>query len=253
MRVRKGRNLFSDIIIGTMSLLVALPLFADTPRDRYHVTYGPELRTALNGTIGVLTLTTLRFDTAAELKVYSNSPTGPGERPDGPSRLGVLNATTPISNYGYYPPFGPYAVDAYRYPVTARQGRYLQIVIDPIENQRRWLDMEEVEKDFRTSVVLFDSLASDRNDFVEVFRFAYGGECRLYKAPADDAGFKTITKDSIGNALLRVIEVRGGFAHIATFRVDYQLDKPIIVPLGWIRIRDDDGAPLIWIYGEDSC
>jgi hypothetical protein len=103
--------------------------------------------------------------------------------------------------------------------------------------------------------VMFDSLFADKEDFVDIFRFTNNGECRLYDAPVGDAGFKVISKDSIGGALLRVLEVRGEFAHIATFSIDYenQMEEPKIVPLGWIRIRDDDGVPLIWIYGVDLC
>jgi hypothetical protein len=32
-----------------------------------------------------------------------------------------------------------------------------------------------------------------------------------------------------------------------------QLEAPKIVPLGWVRIWDDDGVLLIWIKNEDLC
>jgi hypothetical protein len=271
------------ISAGSIALLFCSPARADSPREKYHAAFGPELRTALQGTVGVLTISALRPDTAAVLKVYSEfviapsrrraaettsaeqrspsdtsvAPAVPEERPGDGYVIGVLNGTIPVSNFGYYPPFEPYAVDEYRYPITARKGRYLQIVIDPVDNRRRWLDPEEVEKDFRARVVMFESLAAvaPGEIFLDVFRFTLDRKCRLYRTPNPDADFKLMSEEDTPGYLLSVLEVRGGFARVGNYivNIDNQLEAPKIVPLGWVRIWDDEGVPLIWIKNEDQC
>jgi len=256
---------------------------ADSPREKYHAAFGPELRTALKGTIGVLTISALRPDTTAVLKVYSEfgiapirrrapkttspgqpsppdtsvAPAVPEERPGNGYVVGVLNGTIPVSNFGYYPPFEPYAVDEYRYPITARRGRYLQIVTDPVDNRRRWLDPEEVQRNFRVKVVMLDSLAavSPGELFLDVFRFTPDRKCRLYKTPSPDADFRLISETDTAGYLLSILEVRGGFARVGNYVVNLvnQLETPKIVPLGWVRIWDDEGVLLIWIKNEDLC
>jgi hypothetical protein len=271
------------ISAASIAVLFGAVARADSPREKYHATFGPELRTALKGTIGVLTISALRPDTAAVLKVYSEfgiaprrrgaakttspgqpsppdtsvAPAVPEERPGDGYIVGVLNGTIPVSNFGYYPPFEPYAVDGYRYPITARRGRYLQIVIDPVDNRRRWLDPEEVEKDFRVKVVMLDSLAavSPGELFLDVFRFTPDRRCRLYETPSPDAGFRLISETDTAGYLLSALEVRGGFVRVGNYIVNFenQLEAPKIVPLGWVRIWDDDGVLLIWIKNEDLC
>jgi hypothetical protein len=271
------------ISVASIAMLFCAAARADAPVEKYHVTFGPGLRTALRGTIGVLTISAHRHDTAAVLKVYAEfgvkpirrgapktaSPglpsapdtwiasAGPREQPLGGSIVGVSNGTIPVSNFGYYPPPGPYAVDEYRYPITARQGRYLQIVIDPIDNRRRWLDPEEVEKDFRARVVMFDSLATvgPGEIFLDVFRFTPDRRCRLYNAPSPDADFKVISEADTAGYLLSVLEVRGGFARVGNYIVNYenQPEAPKVVPLGWVRIWDDEGVLLVWIENVDLC
>jgi hypothetical protein len=271
------------ISAASIAVLFGAVARADSPREKYHAAFGPELRTALKGTIGALTISALRSDTAAVLKVYSEcglepgrplapktispgqpsprdtsvAPAVPEERPGNGYVIGVLNGTIPVSNFGYYPPFEPYAVDEYRYPITARQGRYLQLVIDPVDSRRRWLDLEEVEKDFQTRVVMFESLAAVAPGelFLDVFRFTPDRKCRLYKTPSPDADFKLMSEGDTPGYLLSVLEVRGGFARVGNYivNIDNQLDAPRIVPLGWVRIWDDEGVPLIWIKNEDRC
>ncbi len=271
------------ISAASIAVLFGAVARADSPREKYHAAFGPELRTALKGTIGVLTISALRPDTAAVLKVYSefgieprlrgaakttsvgqpsppdtsDAPAVPEERPGNGYAIGVLNGTIPVSNFGYYPPFEPYAVDEYRYPITARRGRYLQIVIDPVDNRRRWLDPKEVEKDFRTRVVMFESLAAvaPGEYFLDVFRFTPDWKCRLYKTPSPDADFRLISETDTAGYLLSVLEVRCGFARVGNYivNIDNQLEAPKIVPLGWVRIWDDDGVLLIWIKNEDLC
>ena len=271
------------ISAASIAVLFGAVARADSPREKYHAAFGPELRNALKGTIGVLTISALRPDTAAVLKVYSEfgieprlrgaanttgdgqpnpsdtsvAPAVPEERPADGHIIGVLNGTIPVSNFGYYPPFEPYAVDEYRYPITARQGRYLQIALDPIDNRRRWLDPKEVEKDFRTRVVMFESLAAVAPGelFLDVFRFTPDRKCRLYKTPSPDADFKLISEGDTPGYLLSVLEVRGGFARVGNYivNIDNQLEAPKIVPLGWVRIWDDEGVPFVWIKNEDLC
>jgi hypothetical protein len=283
MRSEWQRPITSTISAAGIAMLFCAVARADSPREKYHVAFGPELRTALKGTIGVLTISALRPDTAAVLKVYSEfgiaprrrgaakttspeqpsppdtsvAPSVPEERPGNGYVIGVLNGTIPVSNFGYYPPFEPYAVDEYRYPITARQGRYLQIVIDPVDSRRRWLDPVEVAKDFRVKAVMLDSLAavSPGELFLDVFRFTPDRKCRLYKTPSPDADFRLISEADTAGYLLSVLEVRGDFARVGSYivNIDNQLEAPKIVPLGWVRIWDEDGVPLIWIKNEDLC
>jgi hypothetical protein len=156
-----------------MAMFLCAIARADAPWERYHVTYGGEVRAALKGTTGVLTISSRDAETVPVLTAYERLGVKPrfvppstliqsldtGSYPLNPRRLGVLNATIPVSNFDYVVPVSPLSVSGYRYPIAGRHDRFVQIVYNPIENWRGWVSLDSLEISFNTEVVIFDSMA----------------------------------------------------------------------------------------------
>jgi hypothetical protein len=171
-----------------------------------------------------------------------------------PRRLGVLNATIPVSNSDYAVPMSPLSVSGYRYPVVERHDRFVQIVYNPIENWRGWVSLDSLEMSFNTEVVIFDSMAPGKPNeepryFLDVFQWTPDEKCRLYHAPRLDTTFTVLARPGRSTPLLVPMEIRNGFVRIG----EYQIEPPEVTPRGWVRIRDDEGVPLIWIIYIDLC
>jgi len=270
MRSERKRSITGVISVVSIATLLCAVENADAPWEKYHVTYGKELRTALQGTMGVLTISNGVGKLGTRLQTYyrtsvhrrdqARGPEGQVDRFEPYRKLNVLAATIPVSNYGYHPPIGGVVADdvcGYRYPIVERCSSYLNIVYDPVENWRAWVDLRDLKQDFFTQVVMLDSLAAvgPGEFFLDVFRFTPDRKCRLYKTPSPDADFRVISEQDTAGYLLTVLEVRGGFARVGNYIENFenQLEAPKIVPLGWVRIWDDDGVLLIWIKNEDLC
>jgi hypothetical protein len=241
---------------------------ADTPLESYHVTYGREIRASLKDAVGVLTISSRDADTVPVLTAYERLGVKPRfvppntlvESPDTggyalhPRRLGVLNATIPVSNFDYVVPISPLSVSGYRYPIVERHDRFVQIVYNPIENRRGWVSLDSLNKGFHTEVVVFDSMALFKPGetpryFLDLFQLIPDRKCRLYEAPRLDTAFTIFAQPERETPLLVPIEVRNGFVRVGK----YQTEPPKVTPLGWVRIRDDEGVPLIWIIYIDTC
>jgi len=270
MRSERKGTTTRVIPVISIAMLFCAAENPDAPWEKYHVTYGKELRTALQGTIGVLTIgngvgkpgTQLQtyYRTSVHRRDQAGEPEGQADQFEPQRKLGLLAATIPVSNYGYHPPMGGLPIDdvySYRYPIVERCSSFLNIVYDPVENWRAWVDLRDVEQDFFTQAVMLDSLAAAEPGslFLDVFRFTPDRKCRLYKAPSLDADFRVISEQDTAEYLLTVLEVRGGFARVGNYitNPENQIEAPKIVPLGWVRIWDDDGVLLIWVKNEDLC
>ena len=241
---------------------------ADAPWERYHVTYGRELRASLKDAVGVLTISSRDADTVPVLTAYERLGVKPrfvppntlvespdtGGYPLNPRRLGVLNATIPVSNFDYVVPMSPLSVSGYRYPIVGRRDRFVQIVYNPIENWRGWVSLDSLEMSFNTEVVIFDSMTLFKPNetpryFLDLFQLTPDEKCKLYEGPRLDTTFTVLARPGRSTPLLVPLEVRNGFVRVG----EYQIEPPRVTPLGWVRIRDEEDVPLIWIIYIDTC
>jgi len=235
------------VILGVVSLLYSSFLFADAPYEKYHVAYENISKDVLKNTIGILTINS-GVKKGTELKTYSRI----GKQFIYNTTLRIKE-TIPVSNFGYHPPIEELNIENYRYPIVAKFGEYLCIVYDPIKNSKTWINIEELEKNFYTSIVMLDNIETPSSFFVDIFYFTKNGRRRLYKEPKKNADFIIISKDKYGDSLLSIIAQKNEFVKIGVVTVNFDTYEESIKPLGWIRIRDDKGMLRLWIKYVDLC
>ena len=98
---------------------------------------------------------------------------------------------------------------------------------------------------------MLDSIKTPSPFFVDIFYFTKSGKRKLYKEPKKDADFIIISKNESRYSLLKIIEQKNGFIKLGSFHLDYATDKTTIEPIGWTRMRDNQGMLIIWIKYVD--
>ncbi len=240
-----ARNINKIIALIIVSLLYSLSIFADAPYEKYHIAYKDISKDVLKSTIGILTVNSV-VRKVVKLKTYSR---------DGKqfiyNKTLKIKETIPISNYGYHPPIDKWHISNYRYPILAKFEEYLCIVYDPIKNLKIWVNTKEIEENVYTSIVMSDSIKTPDSFFVDIFCFTNSGSRKVYKEPQNDADFIILAKYQFKYLLLKIIEQRNGFIKVGSFHLNHDTDKKTIEPLGWVRIKDNQGMFMIWINNVD--
>ena len=222
-------------------------LYADAPYEQYHVAYNDISKDVLKNTIGILTINS-GVKKGMELKTYSKS-----EKKFIFDKILRVKETTPISNFGYHPPIDELHFENYRYPIVGKSGQYLQIVYDPKKNLKAWINIKEVKEKFFTSIVMLDSIKTPSPFFVDIFYLTKNGRRKLYKEPKNDADFIIISKNEPKYSMLKIIEQKNGFVKIGIVHINFETLGETIEPIGWIKIRDNQGMLTIWIMDIDLC
>ncbi|MFQ5906349.1 MAG: hypothetical protein ACE5JA_07230 [bacterium] len=246
-RLMNGARIAGAVVCAT-GLLYSLPLFADAPYEKYHVTYEEVSKDALKGIIGVLTISS-RSKGNKELRTYSKA----DKEFTYEKNLQIRTETTPVSNFGYHPSIDKWHIESYRYPIVALSGEYLRIVYEPRKNLRAWICVKEVGEKFRASIVRLDSVETPSPFFVDIFYFTESGKRKVYERPDNKADFKVISRDEKRWWLQRIVDQRGEFVKIANIQVDFESYKETIQPIGWVGIWDEQGRLTIWIKNVDLC
>jgi hypothetical protein len=131
-----------------------------------------------------------------------------------------------------------------RYLVTARSGAYVQIIIDPYRDRRRWI---KPEKD---RVILFSELIGRRKPIQEeIDIFVLSAETKLYSEPRLVAAYETLRRDELQGKVYYPIVFRRDFVQIGVRRMEER--GPSTVggePVGWVRARDDEGRLAFYLY-----
>ena len=92
---------------------------------------------------------------------------------------------------------------------------------------------------------MLDENLIDFDSYLDIFYFTHNNERKLYENPADTSKSKMIVKDMYDRAY-KIIDHTDNFIKIATIHfVDTEAPKEII-PLGWIKIRDENNLLSIW-------
>jgi hypothetical protein len=232
--------------VALITLIIFQPLMtlADGPYEQYHVPRGKVIKGILKKTIGILTISSDKE--GKELKTYKRilQRTGADQfQNDG--KLAVATDTRPVSNFGYQTPDNEHHIGNYRYPITAKSGKFVRIVHHSLEKSETWVNPDEVKNDFgQVSVVMLKHLK--KSPFcADIFYFSATGVRKLYKKPSKDSKYSLIKEKDLENSLLTIIDQKGEFVRVGASNSDPGGES--ISPLGWIRIRDDAGALTIWI------
>lgn len=241
------RKINTCMIAVVISLLCSQPLFADGPYETYHVAIDDISKDVLKNSIGILTINA-GIKKGMELKTFVRDE----EQFTYVKNLKVRGETTPISNFGLRPPIDTSYISNYRYPIVGKVNHYLCIVYDPKRNIKAWVNKNAIEENFSgVSVIIIDSLKTPSSFFVDIFYFTKSGRRKLYQESKNDADFIVISKDEHKYSLLRIIEQKNGFVRIGIAYVDYSAGQESIEPIGWIRIRNNQGMLMIWVKYVD--
>jgi hypothetical protein len=146
-------NKFSIVI--ALTLLVTVPVAADTPEMACWENSEVAQAVVLD-TIGTVVIGT-RLDGQKAVKTYIRK----AERFEFDKSMKVLEETLPLSSYNCTraPSWG-YTAGG-RYPVVDEAGSYIQVVVDPSNDTRVWIDRRELASDFYSELQLFDSPKSE--------------------------------------------------------------------------------------------
>jgi hypothetical protein len=106
-----------------------------------------------------------------------------------------------------------------RYLVTAQDGKYFQVIVDPYAGRRTWLDLDETKSDYAIVFANLEGRQHPVEEEIDVFLLAERSQDRVYYPIAFKGAYVQIglrTEDPMAGT------IDGG-------------------PVGWIRARDDQG------------
>jgi len=238
------RNMQAAFILSSVVFFI-FPLFAEAPSEKYHVAYPSISKEVLQNAIGILTI-------------------NPGEKMGDTLRTYLRQAhtfvpfthldvlkTTPVSCFGYH---NPKEIENYRYPIIEMIGQYARIVYDPVKNLSGWIDLNETKKDFSTTITLLNELNESLRYYIDIFYFTESGRRKIYKSPAKDAEHFIAAKSDRRYGFLKVMELGEGFVKLGKLRFNFESHElEGVDPIGWVRIRDDQGQLTFWIQDVDMC
>lgn len=245
------RNFNRIIGICVVSILLLSSVFADAPYEKFHISCKDISKEVLRDAIGILTVYSDKRK-PKELKAYSKQ----GDQFVFGGIL-KLKEAIPISSFGYHycPPLPPLDCDSlnirtHRYPIVASFDRYLCVASHPVKNLRVWINVEDLKEDFKVSILMLEEINS-WDGFIDIFCFTESKRRKVYREPKRDSDYFIISPK--GELLLKAIEQKDGFIKIGRVDVDFDTYEESIEPIGWIRIRDDEGRLMIWIEDVDLC
>jgi hypothetical protein len=245
------RYKYNIVFIGILLIVTVRALDADAPYERYSMEFSDSLKVILKQTRGILTVNS-RESGCDTLTLFEKN----GGNFKKIKKIDVLNESVPISNFGYEQPIRENYVTAYRFAVISKNDRYVQVIYNIRKNLSGWLSFEELNKKYSIMLIMFNenvNLTKALN-FVSIYRFTLSGKRKVYKRPIWNSSYKIISKnDPKYDVLFVILEIKNGFARIAHYDFDMNQIKETIDPIGWIRIWDDEGMLLIWLYDVDLC
>jgi len=240
MMIGSGKMQMALMFVGGVLCLSA---FAETPYEKYHVAYKKISREVLRNTVGILTIssgaqkgTTLRtylwvadqFIPAAEIKVIE---------------------TTPISSFGDHAASDSTSIAKYRYPIIETIDPYARIVYDPVNDRSAWINLDETKKLFSSvTVTRLNELSASLPLYVDIFCFTNSGRRKVYKSPRADDGYFIVARSEERYGRLKVMELGEGYLKLGQPRFNQtSFELEAVDPVGWIRIRDDQGQLTFWL------
>jgi hypothetical protein len=242
------KPLLLAFVVG--SLLSPQHSFCEEPYEKFLLPYSESLAPVLKKTVGIFTVNshpeTLKKGT--ELRIYVRK----GKKFSYSKTLKVFAETIPISSCSYKSWEERGIIQYFRYPITGRSGRFLRICYDPVGHLEGWVDPEEVQQEFETSIINLDSIQTPSTFFIDIFHFSPGERCKIYSRPNGGSDVKTLSKYNPKYFVFRILELRGNYAKIAAVLGMGNGEEPRET-LGWIKLRDEGGVWLIWVMCADLC
>ncbi len=249
LRVRRKRRL---IPIAWFAGILLFPevLLSDQAYEKFHVPYSDGLAPVLKKTTGVLTINSYPegMKRGTELRIYAKK----GKSFSYLRTLKVFEETIPVSNCGYESWVERRIIQYFRYPIIDRSGKFLRICYNPVRFLEGWVDLEEVQQEFETSIINLDSIQTPSSFFIDIFHFSPEGRCKVYSRLDANSDFTLLSKDNPKYFVFRILELKGEYAKIAAVLGMGNGEEPRET-LGWIRLRDKRGALAIWIMCADLC
>ena len=246
---RKSLTMALAILI---SLFITIPFaYADAPFENYHVKYKDISKAILKNTVGVLTISNWEDKEGTVFKMYTKD----GNKYSFESEIYVILETKPVSHFGYANPAKlnggkqDNLITSYRYPILAVDGDYIQIAYNSIKDLRAWLYKKDLEESFECLTVVFNGIKkfTQATYFLDIFSFPPSTSCKIYKSPDNKSQFSVMKKKEPFEFPIVPMEQKGNFLRVAQYNVDMEKNTIGLKPLGWIKIKNDDGLIMIWL------
>ena len=241
--------------------------FANGPTEKYSVDYGEIAPSALHDTMGVLTISS-RPSADVEVPPLGFPEYRQNEEPGEQRRWTSVAATTPLSNFGtVHPgesePGQPAIAEGFRHPVTAVDGPYVEIAIDPRFDRRLRTRRSDLNAQFRNRIDMLEDLPElcgrDGDLYVNISCFTQSGRRRVYEEPRRDAESGVIDcrnrrrfyGPEHGESLFKVLDREGEFVKIGWFDPHLPPERASET-IGWVRSRSNSGELELWIEQVDD-
>jgi hypothetical protein len=126
-----------------------------------------------------------------------------------------------------------------RYLVTAQDGKYFQVIVDPYAGRRTWLDLDETKSDYAIVFANLEGRQHPVEEEIDVFLLAE--KTKLYAAPRSRARATMLREERSQDRVYYPIAFKGAYVQIGLRTEDPMAGTIDGGPVGWIRARDDQG------------
>lgn len=217
-------------------------LFSAAPVERYHVEPKELDKDILKNTIGILTL-----NSGIKRGLEFNSYRFENNSYD-INKIISVSETIPISNFGYFSLVDTILfVQNYRYPILTVNTNYYEIVYDVKNDKRTWVNINNVENSFHTSLFYYDKIETYKRIYFDIFTFNFGDR-KVYSEPDINSDYQVLQKADFDGKAIKVLEQDNEFLKIGIVKPEYDKEFNFLIePIGWINIRDKDNNITIWI------
>ena len=166
--------------------------------------------------------------------------------------VNLLDKSHPISNFGYHPEKYP-GISNYRYLIIDENENYLKIVYDFLLSKSGWVSKEQIEERFYSSIKTFDDLETNFGEFLSLFDLQKNDTRKVFSLPDSVSNYREISNLEVDKKEIKILNQTGDFLKIAIVDENCSNEIKIIEELGWILMRDDQGALNIWVIAKDLC
>jgi hypothetical protein len=219
-------------------------IFADAPDEIMYIDKNNIPTDLLKKTIGIITINS-GVKGGISLHIYNDSFVII-------KSLNLRDDSQPISNYGYHPPVDT-LISNFRYLLIDENERFIKIVYNHNQSKTAWIKKTQLNDNFYSSKINYtDNLKTDYGCFLSLFEFTNDEKIIVYALPSDNSKNTLISKNDCDNQLIKIIEQKGEFLKIGIAEINSQLQTvEIKKEIGWIKIKDANGALNVWIIKRD--
>lgn len=233
-------------LLFILCLFISARCFSEGAMEHYHVKYSQISKAVHRDTIGTLSIYNWTQKTGKNIISYQKKPNGFILS----KYFDIKKDTIPFSTWGLT---GWRTNDSiYRFPITAKENDYLQIVIDVQKEIRAWVNLQSLEISFMVDVILFEAIKGKKWDTIINPILSGPWKVKVCEEPNESSKSFDLLLGGWDPLFFKAMESSGGYVKVDRWVYSQEAGKSSIKPLGWIRVKDKEGKLLIWVITSYS-